>query len=151
MDQIRAHILARNEDRWEVILLESPDDLAVKKFFRNRFELKVHEIKEFVQPGRVLYQAVSKEKASIYQDELRALNCVVKLIHTGISYRGKFTDAQIIETLTRPGFQLTDYVINHGIPTFYTRTHYLLVEDDALASACMEFLLRFGAPIENIK
>lgn len=148
MDETRLGILKNVEDRWKVILIKCENSLETKKFFREQFNLELKELKNWMTEGKVLLMDCRFNEANKLRLQLDELKAEVKFIQTGISYRGRFNEKEIVNTLIFQDYNLTDYVINPA-GYFHLKDMFNLIEDNELATACLKYLLDFGAPIEN--
>lgn len=131
--------------------MSCPNNLTAKKFFRDTFNIPVAELNQFFRAERVLYRRVKRQEAEQFQKVLQAIGGKTDLIQTGISYRGKFTDDEIIAALTCSGNKLTDFIIDCKEAHYFMSDMALIIEDEDLSNACFAFLLRFGAPIADME
>ena len=149
MDKIRSEILKKAENQWDVILISCPKSLETKQFFRKEFKLELSDLKDWMTPGKTLLKDNELENAMVLKNSLNNLKVEVDLIQTGISYRGKFSESEILDALYySPNHSLSDFVISPEA-YFHLRDYFILIEDNELATACLKYLLEYGAPIED--
>lgn len=147
MNNEKIKILERAEDKWKIVLIDTPKSLETKKIFRNYFNLELKDLKEWMSAGKILLKDCRFEYAKEISKYFSEHNIKLDLVQTGANYRGKFSEEEIISALDVPNYKLTDYVITKN-GYFHLKDSFNLIEDDELATACLKYLIELDCEVE---